>query len=101
MALLDGEYSEVEVALIKHMADSSCLTDSTLAKIYKEIESPHSQNVDLSLFKGDEVMSLSLLSGLSSMAKVDGAVAPVEQLYLMKIGSALGVDPASIQLMLS
>ncbi|MCQ2298793.1 MAG: EcsC family protein [Bacteroidales bacterium] len=100
MALLDGNYGADEAALIRHIADSSSLSNPTLEKMYSEIECPQSTKVDLSLFKSDDVLSLSLLSGLASLAKVDGSVSPVEKVYLMKIGSELGLDSLVLQQML-
>lgn len=101
MALLDGNYGDDEVALIRHIADSSSLPSATLEKMYREIECPQSTKVDLSLFKDDDVLSMSLLSGLSSLAKVDGSIAPEEKIYLMKIGTDLGLESSALQLMLN
>lgn len=96
LTLIDGTYKEEEALLLNSITHELPISEKGKDFLYKIINVPTKQEVDLTPFKNDMVLACSLLAGMAQLAKADGTLHPAECLYIRQIGSAIGCDQTMI-----
>lgn len=90
MALVDGQYDEVEKSVILPLVSALSISEQSKKLLLQEVDYPVKREVDYALFRGDALCSDSLLGSLVEVATADKQVSPAEKLYLQDVGAELG-----------
>lgn len=99
LALVDGGYSTEETVFLKSIVTQLSLSDRTQETLFHEIDNPRKQDVDLTPFKEDLVLSASLFSAMAQVATADGKFHPAEKLYIFGLAKQIGFDKDTLESM--
>ena len=101
MALVDGIYGEDEKNILLEIASSLSLSEKAMTQLQSEINAPKRQEVDLSLFKNDPMLSACLLGTLNDIILADGQMHMAEKIYFTTLAKDLGYDEATLKQILN
>lgn len=101
MALVDGIYGEDEKNILFEIASSLSLSEKAMTQLQSEINAPKRQEVDLSLFKNDPMLSACLLGTLNDIILADGQMHMAEKIYFTTLAKDLGYDEATLKQILN
>lgn len=96
MAKIDGHVANEEQELILEIIENSSIAEDEKQKLCSLMNDRKMIDIDLTLFKKNELYGFSLLNSLISVIVVDHKIQPAERLYLKKIAKEIGVSADNI-----
>ncbi len=100
IAKIDFEVHEEEVEFISLLIEDSDLSDDEKMKLVETLHTKDLAEIDFSVFKGNDLYSLTLIESLASLILIDGITKAVEKIYFYKIARELGFTKDDVSDML-
>ena len=100
IAKIDFEVHEEEVEFISLLIEDSDLSDDEKMKLVETLHTRDLAEIDFSVFKGNDLYSLTLIESLASLILIDGITKAVEKIYFYKIARELGFTKDDVSDML-
>ncbi len=101
IAKIDFEVHEEEVEFISLLIEDSDLNEDEKMDLVQTLHTKDLTEIDFSVFKGNDLYSLTLIESLASLILIDGITKAVEKIYFYKIARELGFTKEDVSDMLA
>ena len=101
IAKIDFEVHEEEVEFISLLIEDSDLNEDEKMDLVQTLHTTDLTEIDFSVFKGNDLYSLTLIESLASLILIDGITKAVEKIYFYKIARELGFTKEDVSDMLA